>query len=111
MKKILHLVTLAALLPLLFSCGKVDDNKTHFDEPRFVQCAGQLVPRGGSLTPSSRALTPAAAASPVITFLEFTESGLYVLGRQTDGAVKYISGSYTVSGDTYTLSGFGTVIL
>ena len=108
MKKILFVATLAALLPLLFACGKVDDNKPHFDEPRFVQYAGQLVPRGGSLTPSSRALTPAAAASPVITFLEFTESGLYVLGRQIDGAVKYISGTYSVSGDTYTLSGFGT---
>ena len=108
MKKLLFAATLAALLPLLFSCGKENGGENQFEEPRFVQYAGKLVPRGGDPAPSSLPKSRLSVASS-ITYLEFTESGLYVLGRKVDGDVQYTFGSYSVSGNVYTLSNFGTV--
>ena len=108
MKKILLAASLAVLLPLLLSCGKENNKGNNFNEPRFVQYAGQLVPRGGTPATTS-SVTKAGATPATISFLEFTESGLYILGQLIDGATSYLSGSYSVSGSTYSLSGYGTV--
>ena len=107
MKKILLAASLAVLLPLLFSCGKDHIKGDHFEEPRFIQYAGQLVPRGGAPAPAS--VTKAGVTPASLNYLEFTESGLYILGQLIDGVTNYLSGSYTVSGSTYNLSGFGSV--
>lgn len=110
MKKLLFIATLAALLPLLFSCGKQDNGgENQFEEPRFVQYAGKLIPRGGDPAPASRAAIAPCSVATSIVYMEFTESGMYVLGRKIDGDVQYTFGSYTVSGNVYTLSNFGTV--
>ena len=112
MKKILLVATLAALLPLLFSCGKPEtDNGNVFKDPGFIQVAGRLVMCDGSPAPSGTAAVSAApaAASTTYTFVEFTESGLYVVGRLTGSETSYLTGSYTANGNVYTLAGFGTV--
>lgn len=109
MKKILFIATLAALLPLLFSCGKQEKGgESQFEEPRFVQYAGKLIPRGGDPAPASLAIGQRSVATSIV-YLEFTESGMYVLGRNVNNDVQYVFGSYTVSGNVYTLSNFGTV--
>lgn len=96
MKRLLLAVSFAALL---VSCGKPISSENTLENPRFVQYAGQLVPQGGTLQ-----------------YAELTESGLYVAGMpgSTKGGpvgqlLKYFTGSYTVSGDEYNLSGFGTL--
>lgn len=106
MKKILFAATLVAMLPLLFSCGKQNNGgENQFEEPRFIQYAGKLVPRGGEPAPAAR-IAPAAISQ--ITFLEFTESGLFVIARGTS----FTSGTYTTNdGLTFTLSNGGTVTL
>lgn len=109
MKKILFIATLAALLPLLFSCGK-ENKGDQFEEPRFIQYAGKLVPRGGEPTPSSLPITKAGAvADPVPQSIELTESGLYAVGQLVDGELTYRMGSYSVDGNVYTLDGYGSV--
>lgn len=111
MKKILFAATLVAMLPLLFSCGKQNSgSENQFEEPRFIQYAGKLVPRGGEPAPASR-IAPRAAASS-ISFLEFTESGLFVIGRQLSGGMEFTSGTYnTTDGLRFTLSNGTTVTL
>ena len=96
MKKILLAVSFAALL---LSCGKPISTDNTFENPRFVQYAGQLVPQGGSLQ-----------------YAELTESGLYVAampggtkGGPVGEILDYFTGSYTVSGEEYNLGGFGTL--
>lgn len=109
MKKLLFAATLMALLPLLFSCGKENNGgENKFEEPRFVQYAGKLIPRGGDPAPASLAIGQRSVATSIV-YLEFTESGMYVLGRNVNNDVQYVFGSYTVSGNVYTLSNFGTV--
>jgi hypothetical protein len=101
--------SLVALLPLLFGCGtKNNDNETRFEDPRFIQYAGQLIPRGGNPAPAQQAL-PAAASGPEVTFIELTESGIYVIGLATEGETTYKAGNYSVSGNVYTLNGYGTI--
>lgn len=108
MKKMFFAVSLAALLPLLFSCEKVNDDQNSFAEPRFVQYAGQLIPRGGE--PSASLRSASAAPEFTYTYLEFTESGLYVIGQTSGGTTRYITGSYNTSdGKSFSLSGFGSV--
>lgn len=107
MKKIFTVLTLAALLPLLFSCNK-ENGDVVFDQPEFTQYACQLIPKSAepALAPT-RSTT--AGASPLVS-IELTESGLYVLGQLNNSLqVVYSSGRYTVSGKIYTLSGFGTL--
>ena len=96
MKRLFLAVSFAALL---VSCGKPISSDNTLENPRFVQYAGQLVPQNGTLQ-----------------YAELTESGLYVAGMPggTKGGpigelLKYYSGSYSVSGDVYTLAGFGTL--
>ena len=109
MKKLLFAATLVALLPLLFSCGKENNGgENKFEEPRFVQYAGKLVPRGGDPAPTSL-ISQRAETSP-IKYLEFTESGLFVLGRQLLGGLSFSTGTYTTTdGQTFTLSNGSTV--
>ena len=105
MKKILFAAALAALLPLLVSCGKQNDSEDSFKEPRFVQSAGHLVPAGGDLQSA-----------------DLGEGGIYVVGEGgggsspssrtkagSDSGIKYTSGEYEVNGNVYTLKGWGTL--
>ena len=107
MKKILF--ALVALLPLLVSCGKQDRGDNTFSEPRFVQVAGQLVPLNNINALTS--LTKADAEPEILQSIEFTESGLYVVGLQKGSKIEYTTGTYTVNGSVYSLAGFGTVEL
>ena len=109
MKKLIFAAALAALLPLFVSCGDTDNTEQGLKEPRFVQYAGQLIPADPDPSPSSSALTKAGAVAPALAYLEFTESGIYVVGEKTDGETEYRTGTYNVSGDTYSLAGFGAV--
>jgi len=107
MKKMLYAAGLAAVLPLLFSCGGVQDEEFSFNEPRFIQYAGKLVSADGSLQ------------------AVLGESGVYVVGQTTSGgiapsalrtksvdlAMEYHSGTYSVNGDVYTLEGWGSLDL
>lgn len=113
MKKILFVATLAALMPLLFSCGKQENGgENQFEEPRFVQYAGKLIARGGDPAPAARTIAPQAVVTPIITFLEFTESGLFVIGRTTGEDTVYATGTYnTTDGKIFTLSNGSTVTL
>jgi hypothetical protein len=114
MKKIFLAASLAALLPLLFSCGKVKENSNNFEEPRFIQYAGQLVMRGDIAPAAAPASVPVAApaAVSVIEYIEFSESGLYVVGIRTDGETSYKAGKFTTTdGSVYACDGFGTVEL
>ena len=109
MKKILFAATLAALLPLLVSCGNRNNTQEGFNEPRFVQSAGQLIPASGDLKSAN-----------------LSESGVYVVGEASaspapaawhpgtkadadDPEIKYTPGEYEVSGNVYTLKGWGTL--
>lgn len=96
MKRILLAMTFAALL---LSCGKPISSENTLENPRFVQYAGQLVPQNGTLQ-----------------YVEMTESGLYVAampggtkGGPVGELLKYYTGTYTVSGDVYSLGSFGTL--
>lgn len=111
MKKILLAASLAALLPLLFSCGKTEGSENNFVEPRFIQYAGQLIMNNVNAAPAARTMSVAPLDAPAsyVESVEFTESGIYVVGINNAGSVTYKTGSYTVSGNVYSLSGFGTV--
>ena len=111
MKKILYAAALAALLPLALSCGKQNNpGDTSFDEPRFVQSAGKLIPASGNLKS-----------------IDLSESGLYVVGEIVGGTaapvsrhpgtkadgeepeVVYTTGTYEVNGTRYDLKGWGWI--
>ena len=113
MKKILFIATLAALLPMLFSCGKQENGgENQFEEPRFVQYAGKLIPRGGTPAAASLAVTTYAVVTPTISFIEFTESGLFVIGRTSGSETEYAFGTYTTTdGKVFSLSNGSTVTL
>ena len=108
MKKLLFAACLAALLPLMTSCGQKQNAADSFDEPHFVQYAGKLEMGGGGVEPTSlsqRALTSVAQ----IRCIELTESGLYIIRYQDPDSPDFcfIGGSYTVSGNVYSLNGYG----
>ena len=105
MKKMIFAAALAALLPLLVSCGNRNNTDNNFNEPRFVQSAGKLVPANGSLESA-----------------ELGEGGNYVVGESGGGSsqasrtkaggdsgTQYTAGQYEVSGNVYTLKGWGTL--
>ncbi|MBP3202265.1 MAG: hypothetical protein J6M31_01490 [Bacteroidales bacterium] len=95
-----YLYPILAALPFLFSCNKTDLNQ--FSTPEFASHAGKLV-----LDEAVKSAEAVPAGS--IVSIEFTESGLYVLGQASaDEGVEYSSGTFTVSGSRYTLQGFGT---
>lgn len=105
MKNLPRTSSLVFLLPLLFSCGSVQDN-TDFDDPAFLAFSGRLTPLQAIATKAESG-TPEAGS---ITGVELTESGLYALGTAgEDGSVAYRSGKYTVDGDDYVLNGVGTL--
>lgn len=107
MKKIIF--ALAALLPLLFSCGKPQNTEGMLMEPHFVQYAGQLIPQNEVPASTKAAFTKANPLTARVDFIELTESGIYAIGLSENGSVSYSAGAYTVTGDTYALSGFGTI--
>lgn len=108
-KSLFAALALGALLPLLVACGtKNTDTDTRFENPRFIQYAGQLIPRGGAPAPAQQAL-PSAADGAEVVFIELTESGLYVIGLATAGETTYKAGNYSVNGHVYTLNGYGTI--
>lgn len=107
MKKILF--ALVALLPLLVSCGKEGKGDNTFEEPRFIQYAGKLIPN--SYIPAVGSLTKATGLIGILESIEFTESGLYVVGHWMDGELEFLTGNYKVNGDVYDLENFGTVQL
>ena len=107
MKKILF--ALVALLPLLVSCGKEDRGDNTFKDPHFLPYAGKLIMN--SYVPAASSVTKATDLVGILESIEFTESGLYVVGRRMDGKLEFLTGSYKVNGDTYDLDGFGTVKL
>lgn len=107
MKKILF--ALVALLPLLVSCGKEDRGDNSFKDPHFLPYAGKLIMN--SYVPAASSVTKATDLVGILESIEFTESGLYVVGRRMDGKLEFLTGSYQVNGDTYDLDGFGTVKL
>lgn len=106
MKKILF--ALVALLPLLVSCGKEGKGDTTFEDPHFIQYAGRLV--ANSAVPAAQSsATKATGLIGILKSIEFTESGLYVVGREVNGQLEFLTGNYSVSGNTYNLNNFGTV--
>ena len=107
MKKFLF--ALVALLPLLVSCGKEDRGDNTFKDPHFLPYAGKLIMN--SYVPAASSVTKATDLVGILESIEFTESGLYVVGRRMDGKLEFLTGSYKVNGDSYDLDGFGTVKL
>ena len=106
MKKILF--ALVALLPLLVSCGKEGKGDTTFEDPHFIQYAGRLV--ANSAVPAAQSsATKATGLIGILKSIEFTESGLYVVGREVNGQLEFLAGNYSVNGNTYNLNNFGTV--
>ncbi len=106
MKKIMLAATFVALLPLLFACNKNNGTETRFEDPRFVQYAGQLIPCN-SPTPTKAVVGDAAESS--LHSIEFTESGVYAVGTLTEGRLSYKTGTYSVDGQAYELAGYGKV--
>ncbi len=106
MKKILLAATAVALLPLLFACNKNNGGDTRFEDPRFVQYAGQLIPCSDP-TPTKTVLieTP----ENTLHSIELTESGVYAVGTLTEGRLSYKTGTYSVDGQAYNLAGYGTL--
>ena len=100
MKKILF-AALAVLLPLFAACNKSNDNDNRFADPRFIQYAGQLVPRDGTKAD--------AASDAALQNIELTESGLYAVGQLVGGELVYRMGDYSVNGNVYTLNGYGSL--
>lgn len=110
MKRILF-AALAVLLPLFAACNKNNDNDNRFEDPRFIQYAGQLVPRDGvpvqaPARPGSKA---DAAPEAALQSIELTESGLYAIGQLVDDELVYRMGDYSVNGNVYTLNGYGSL--
>lgn len=110
MKKTLFTATLVALLPLLFACNKNNDTDTRFEDPRFIQYAGQLIPASSLTTAADQcAIRTEDVTETVLHSIELTESGLYAVGTLHDGELSYRMGEYSVAGDVYTLNGYGSI--
>lgn len=102
MKKFLLFAATAAAVLLAASCNKggQDSKATVLPAAKNVQEAKKLL-----LTPSDKL---------GIVSIEFTEGGRYIVRNQVTHAgddAEYIRGTYTVSGQVYTLSGFGKVTI
>ena len=109
-KKTQFAAALVALLPLLFACNKNDDTDTRFEDPRFIQYAGQLIPASSlATTPDQDAIRTDNVPETVLHSIELTESGLYAVGTLNQGELSYRMGEYSISGDVYTLNGYGSV--
>lgn len=109
-KNNLFAAALVALLPLLFACNKNDDTDTRFEDPRFIQYAGQLIPANSlTTTPDQAAIRTEDVQVALLHSIELTESGLYAVGTLYMGELSYRMGEYSVAGDVYTLKGYGTI--
>ena len=104
MKRLVTLLCLAALLLPVASCNKNNEQKvkTPVTPPAYSQYAKKYA-------------VPDNAER--IVGLEFTEAGRYLITRKLevkatpDEEYEYLSGSYTVNGNTYDLQGYGTVVI
>lgn len=115
MKKGLFILALAALMmPAFVSCSKddKDDSKKKttptFEAPKYQEEAMKL-----TLVQNPN---PGTEEQGEIKSIEFMESGIYLIERlvkkvkaDDNYETVYITGTYTVSGSTYSLEGFGTV--
>ena len=94
MKKSLILLALSALMiPAFIACNKddsKDENAAKFEAPKFQKAAQKLTLNDGD-----------------IKFIEFTESGRYIMEKVVTKAEEsvFFTGTFTVNGTTYTLSG------
>ena len=92
-KSILLLALCAMMLPAFVSCKKDDskeETKVEFQAPKYQKAAKKLTFKSGD-----------------IKSIEFTESGRYIMEKvvtKADNTI-FITGTYTVNGTTYTLSG------
>ena len=112
MKKILSpLLTLAALVPLLFACEPVPDTEPDFAEPAYVSFAGHLSVEGVTVATKAQTQALSKASAGTLVSVELTESGMYVLGWLIEGesGISYKTGTYTASGNEYKLVGYGTL--
>lgn len=94
MKKSLILLALSALMiPAFIACNKddsKDENAAKFEAPKFQKAAKKLTLKHGD-----------------IKYIEFTESGRYIMEKVVTKAEEsvFFTGTFTVNGTTYTLSG------
>ena len=94
MKKSIILLAISALmLPAFVSCSKDDsknETKVEFQAPKYQKAAKKLTFQSGD-----------------IKSIEFTESGRYIMEKVVTKAEEtiFITGTFTVNGTTYTLSG------
>lgn len=94
MKKSLILLALSALMiPAFIACNKddsKDENAAKFEAPKFQKSAQKLTLKDGD-----------------IKYIEFTESGRYIMEKVVTKAEEsvFFTGTFTVNGTTYTLSG------
>lgn len=107
MKKVYYLLTLATVLPLLFSCDPMSGKDPAFKDPAYLQEAGRLMLQ--SPIPATKAGETAEVGS--IVSIELTESGIYAAGRvaDVDGNIVYKTGTYYVSKGLFNLSNLGTL--
>lgn len=104
MKKLVTLLCLAALLLPMASCNKNNEQKVKapVSAPAYSQYAHKYNVQDNAER---------------IVGLELTESGRYLLTRKVevkstpDEEYEYITGTYTVNGNTYTLNGYGSVVI
>jgi len=102
MKNILKIAAIAALSLFALSCDK-EKKEDVVDEGTFTTPV---------MKDYAKKVEISESACPVKS-IELTESGYYVIKEIVTRATKeeYYFGKYTVSGNTYTLSGYGTVTL
>ena len=92
-KSIILLAVSALMLPAFVSCSKDDsknETKVEFQAPKYQKAAKKLTFQSGD-----------------IKSIEFTESGRYIMEKVVTKAEEtiFITGTFTVNGTTYTLSG------
>ena len=97
MKKILFLAAAATALFFTASCDKTSSSSS-----------GVVLPAPQHAAQAKKLLLDSSASNPGIDFVEFTESGRYIVRNQilkADESVEFIRGLYTVAGNVYTLNG------
>ena len=103
MKNILFLAAAATALFFTASCDKTSSSSS-----------GVVLPAPQHAAQAKKLLLDSSSSNPGIDFVEFTESGRYIVRNRiikADESVEFIRGLYTVAGNVYTLNGFGTVTI
>ena len=102
MKKFMMIAALAAMIIPFASCGKRDVNNPS-QGPKATIARAENAGNAKKVEISDEKTD--------IKSIEFTDGGRYIITMEVTKATEivYITGTYTVSGNTYTLDGFGTV--